>query len=218
MSRRPPPPLRLLTMALAVAAAFLLTLGYAASQSALGQSNVDLRVLGAPPLNWDPARIGDATSATVVAQVFDGLTILDPSNNVRPALASSWTVSDDGQHLDFTMRAGAKFSDGTAITAQDVVDSWFRVIDPVQPSPLVSLMSDVTGVNDVPRRQGRRSGVGLHAQGDHVLVDLAPAGHLLRQCHIVTIARRCAALDVRVVQRRQSPPTRLCPAPTSPPR
>ncbi len=127
MSRRPPSPQRLLTMALAVAAVVLLALGYTPSQSALGQSDVDLRVLGAAPLNWDPAHIGDATSATVVAQVFDGLTMLDPGNNVQPALASSWTVSDDGQHVDFTMRAGTKFSDGTAITAQDVVDSWFRL-------------------------------------------------------------------------------------------
>ena len=173
MSRRLPSPQRLLTIALAVAAVVLLALGYTPSQSALGQSDVDLRVLGAAPLNWDPARIGDATSATVVAQVFDGLTMLDPSNNVQPALASSWTVSDDGQHFDFSMRAGAKFSDGTAITAQDVVDSWFRLIDPSQPSPLVSLMSDVTGVNDYLAGKADRSGVGLHAQGDHVLVDLA---------------------------------------------
>ena len=173
MSRQPPSPQRLLTMALAVAAVALLALGYTPSQSALGQSDVDLRVLGAAPLNWDPARIGDATSATVVAQVFDGLTMLDPTNNLQPALASSWTVSDDGQHVDFTMRAGTKFSDGTTIAAQDVVDSWFRLIDPSQPSPLVSLMSDVTGVNDYLAGKADRRGVGLHAQGDHVLVDLA---------------------------------------------
>ena len=39
----------------------------------------------------------------MLAQVFEGLTTLDPDNNVQPALAASWTVSDDGQHIDFTL-------------------------------------------------------------------------------------------------------------------
>jgi ABC-type oligopeptide transport system substrate-binding subunit len=180
MSRRSLPPRRLLALALVVGTAVVAAVASAPAPAVRGQSDVDLRVLGAPPLNWDPAQIGDATSASVVAQVFDGLTVLDAGNNVQPALASAWKVSEDGRHVDFTMRGGIRFSDGSAITAQDVVDSWFRVIDPRQPSPLVSLLADVAGVNDHLAGRVDRSAVGLHAQADHVLVDLArPASYFV---------------------------------------
>jgi ABC-type oligopeptide transport system substrate-binding subunit len=145
-----------------------------------GQGSVDLRVLGSAPLGWDPARIGDTTSAAVVAQVFDGLTVLDPSNNIQPALATSWKVSDDGRHVDFTLRSGTKYSDGSPITAQDFVDSWFRLLDPLQPSPLVSLLSDVAGASDYLAGRVDRVAVGLRAEGEHVLVDLArPASYFV---------------------------------------
>jgi oligopeptide transport system substrate-binding protein len=167
-------------VAFAAAALLVVALPSGPAPSALGQSEVDLRVLGSAPLTWDPAHMGDATSAAVVAQVFDGLTMLDYNNNVQPALASSWTVSADGTHVDFTMRSDIKFSDGTPITAQDVVDSWFRLIDPQQPSPLVSLMSDVAGVNDYLAGRAQRTAVGLHAENGHVLVDLArPASYFV---------------------------------------
>jgi len=173
-------PTRFLVLVVAVAAVLIGALGSSPPQSALGQSDVDLRVLGSPPLNWDPAQIGDAGSATVVAQVFDGLTMLDPNNVIQPALASGWTVSDDGRHVDFTMRAGATFSDGSPISAQDVVESWYRLIDPRHPSPLVSLLSDVSGVNDYLAGRVDRDAVGLHAEGEHVVIDLArPASYFV---------------------------------------
>jgi oligopeptide transport system substrate-binding protein len=142
--------------------------------SVRGQSgNEALRVLGQPTLTWDPARAGDAGSAALLAQVFEGLTSLDSNNDVEPALAQSWTVSEDGRHIDFALRAGLEYSDGSPIAAQDVVDSWFRLLDPQRPAPLVSLLSDVAGVTDYLAGRAGRDAVGLHAQTDHILVDLA---------------------------------------------
>ena len=40
--------------------------------------------------SWDPARIGDATSAAILAQTWEGLTTLDANAQVRPALARDW--------------------------------------------------------------------------------------------------------------------------------
>ncbi len=98
---------------------------------------VDVVMAGSAPLTWDPAQVGDASSAAVVAQVWEGLTAFDPAAQVQPALAERWDVSEDGHRLTFTLRPGITFSDGTPITAQDVVDSWLRVIDPSTPGPLV---------------------------------------------------------------------------------
>lgn len=52
--------------------------------------------------------------------VYDALVYIDFAGNYHPELAESWTTSEDGLTWTFTLRAGAKFSDGTPVTAEDV--------------------------------------------------------------------------------------------------
>jgi ABC-type transport system substrate-binding protein len=131
----------------------------------------DLVVAGGSPVSWDPARAGDAESASVLAQVWEGLTAFDPTDQVRPALAQRWDVSDGGHRLTFTLRPGITFSDGSPITADDVVHSWLRVIDPLTPGPLSGLLSDVVGAAAYMAGQADASTVGIRAAGDTVVVD-----------------------------------------------
>ncbi|HUS21283.1 MAG TPA: ABC transporter substrate-binding protein [Aeromicrobium sp.] len=77
--------------------------------------------------------------------------------------------------MTFHLRPGIRYSDGSAIVAQDVVDSWLRLIDPAAPSPLASLLDDVAGATDYRRGAAEASGVGLRADGDNVVVDLRRA-------------------------------------------
>ena len=119
-------------------------------------------------------------SANVLAQVFEGLTAFDADSHVQPALADSWQASEDGSQITFHLRPGIAYSDGTPITSQDVVDSWLRLIDPQTPSPLVSLLSDVAGATEYQQGAVGSDGVGLHADGDQVVVDLKrPATYFL---------------------------------------
>jgi ABC-type oligopeptide transport system substrate-binding subunit len=143
--------------------------------SLVGQSNggVDARIGAAEPFTYDPAHAGDAGSANVIGQIFEGLTTFDADSNVRPALADAWQVSGDGQRITFHLRPGIEYSDGSPITAQDVVDSWFRLIDPETPSPLSSLLADVDGATEYQAGNVGRDAVGLHTAGDQVIVDLA---------------------------------------------
>ncbi len=61
----------------------------------------------------------------VFIYTFEGLTTIDGiSGDVVPALAESWTVSEDGKIYDFTLRPGLKWSDGEPLTADDVVFSY----------------------------------------------------------------------------------------------
>lgn len=138
-----------------------------------GAGGDEVTVLFGELHNLDPARQGDSGSAAVVAQVFESVTTFDPGLNVRPALAESWEFLDGGRRILFTMRPDGRFSDGTPITAEDVVRSWMRVIDPAGPSPLAGLFDDVegaidhrTGVNPDP------DAVGLRADGNTVEVRL----------------------------------------------
>src|SRR5579863_3243512 len=49
--------------------------------------------------------------------VFDGLTALDGSGTVRPALATDWASSDGDHRWQFHLRPAVRFHDGTLLTA-----------------------------------------------------------------------------------------------------
>lgn len=131
-----------------------------------------VRVFGWLPATYDPARQGDTGTASLLAQLFEGLTACDASLSVRPALADSWTVSRDGLTIAFHLRSGITFSDGTPITASDVVSSWLHVLDPRLAAPLASILDDVQGATAYREGRGSRSGVGVSASGDTVVVRL----------------------------------------------
>ncbi len=137
-----------------------------------GHATGVVRIAGWSPATYDPGMQGDAGTAALLAQVFEGLTALDASMHVQPALAQSWAVSQGGLQVTFHLRPGITFSDGTPITADDVVASWLHVLSPGHPGPLASLLDDVVGAIAYRQGQGPRSGVGIMAQGDAVIVRL----------------------------------------------
>lgn len=65
---------------------------------------------------------------------FDGLTRLNgETSELIPALAESWSVSDDGLVWTFKLRMGVKFHDGTPFNADAVVFSYERQRDKNHP-------------------------------------------------------------------------------------
>ena len=82
------------------------------------------------PRSFDPALSTDVPTGRAVGYVFEGLTRFSPDAQVEPALATSWTVSPDGRIWRFTLRKNVKFHDGSAFTAQHVIASFTRVLDP----------------------------------------------------------------------------------------
>jgi peptide/nickel transport system substrate-binding protein len=90
-------------------------------------------IVGRPAdaLSLDPGRVGDNESVEVVEQIFETLLTYDAAaREVRPGLASSWKVSDDGRVWTFALRQGIRFHDGTALDAAAVVFSLERQRDP----------------------------------------------------------------------------------------
>lgn len=163
-----------------VALGFVLVIAAAPGGTLAQEGTARLRIVGSAPFTWDPALAGDAGSASTLAQVFEGLTAFDADSHPRPALAAGWQVHDEGRQIVFTLRPGLAYSDGSPIAAQDVVDSWLRVIDPDRPGPLASLLADVAGATDYMAGRVGRAAVGLRADGDEVIVDFhRPATYFL---------------------------------------
>lgn len=166
---------------------------------------VDARIASSDVFTWDPARQSDSGTASVLAQVYEGLTTFDADSNVEPALARTWAIDDNGQRITFQLRPNLSYSDGTPINAQDVVDSWLRLIDPNNPSTLASLLADVQGATDYQQGKISADAVGLRADGDRVVVNLIhPASYFLA----VTASPSLAVVPPAIVnQIGSNPPT-----------
>jgi oligopeptide transport system substrate-binding protein len=168
-------------------------------------SGTGARIGSSDVFTWDPAGQSDSGTASVLAQVYEGLTTFDAQSNVQPALARTWQVDDSGQQITFQLRPGITYSDGTPIRAQDVVDSWLRLIDPKNTNALSSLLADVQGATDYQQGKVGRDAVGLHADGDRVIVALdRPASYFLA----VTASPSLAVVPPSMADRIASnPPT-----------
>jgi ABC-type transport system substrate-binding protein len=77
----------------------------------------------------------------VLTHMYDGLVRFNPLDGLQtiiPSLATSWEVSEDGLTYTFTLREGVTFHDDEPFTADDVVATFSRAIDP--PEGIVSVM------------------------------------------------------------------------------
>jgi len=82
----------------------------------------------------DPATALEGSVAIIARQMFDTLVqYRDASSDIEPGLATQWSVSRDGLAWTFRLRDGVRFHDGTPLTAQHVVESLARVIQPDAP-------------------------------------------------------------------------------------
>ncbi len=81
------------------------------------------------PATLDPHAVFDVPSQFVLLNAYDGLYRYQGNPpQLIPWLAEGHTTSADGLTWDFTLRAGAKFHDGSDITAEDVVYSFRRLL------------------------------------------------------------------------------------------
>src|SRR4051795_5816939 len=96
-----------------------------------------------PQVQWNP------DSYFVYRNIFDNMLTRDNDGKIVPQVASSWRQIDDST-TEFTLRADIKFHDGTPLTADDVVFSVKRIIDPALKSPQrdqFNKIVDATAVN-----------------------------------------------------------------------
>lgn len=160
---------RLTRMAAIVAAGLLVafTQGSSAPASAAGPP---LRYLAGGAGTLDPAFITSAADVQLLLQLYAGLTRLDETGEPYPSLASGWQVSDDGRTYEFTLRPDLEFSDGTALTADDVRRSWLRLLDPSTGSTAPDVLSVVEGATEAMAGTVEPDEVGIRAPDATTLV------------------------------------------------
>ncbi|MDB6022839.1 MAG: oppA [Pedosphaera sp.] len=92
-------------------------------------------VNGIEPETLDPALETGIADGRITSALFEGLTRNDPKTaEPIPGLAERWEISPDGRIYTFHLRTNLVWSTGEPITADDVVYSWIRALDPVTAS------------------------------------------------------------------------------------
>ena len=88
----------------------------------------------------DPAQVYEATGAMAVHAMYDTLVTFEGSDvsEPKPLLAESWESNADATEFTFTLRDGVTFSDGSELTAEDVVFSLNRLVN-LKGSPSVTV-------------------------------------------------------------------------------
>jgi peptide/nickel transport system substrate-binding protein len=97
------------------------------------------------PTTLDPLKAGDYGPCFVSSQLHDTLVRYSPEWKLGPGIAESWTQPDD-KTIVYAIRTDAKFWDGNPVTADDVVYSLSRHMDPKSGSIWGAFFSNVKSI------------------------------------------------------------------------
>nr|WP_269809091.1 ABC transporter substrate-binding protein [Enterovibrio nigricans] len=110
----------------------------------------------AEPKSLDPHAVTAVNDFRILMNLYEGLVqYKDGTLEVEPALAESWTVSEDGKTYTFKLRDGVKFHDGTPLTADAVKFNFDRMLDETHayhntgPFPLSFFFSSIENVEAI---------------------------------------------------------------------
>lgn len=72
------------------------------------------------PQTWDALATSRSADSEAIVNTYDGLVEYDNENEIKPALAESWEISEDGKTYTFHIRQGAKWVDAQGREVADV--------------------------------------------------------------------------------------------------
>jgi len=142
------------------------------------QGGVYQVALDSDPPTLDPAMITDTKSMACALQIFDGLVRFhsNSDDSIAPALAESWSISEDQKRYTFNLRTDARFhairfdaspqpdgkalrveteNKGRLVEARDVKYSFERVLDPGMHSPRTTVLETILGAREFMEGRAR---------------------------------------------------------------
>lgn len=98
------------------------------------------------PAFIDPYNLQESEGTQVGQAVFDSLVAFDPiTSELKPAAAASWDSNEDATVWTFKLVEGAKFHDGSDVTADDFKYAWERICTPSVASEISYHLGAVKG-------------------------------------------------------------------------
>ncbi|EPF1256577.1 ABC transporter substrate-binding protein [Klebsiella aerogenes] len=125
---------------------------------------------GNEPASLDPHKVESDVEFNIISDLFEGLVSVSPQGEIQPRLALKWE-NKDNLVWTFHLRPGITWSDGTAITAQDIVWSWQRLVTPTTASPYASYPGNmhIANARDISEGKQPPETLGVKALDDTTL-------------------------------------------------
>lgn len=121
------------------------------------------------PDSLDPLKGQFASSALLYKQLHAPLTEYSPGGGLAPGLANGW-FSDDGQTWTFRLNSGLVWSDGHPLTAEDVMWTARRAVDPLTGFADLGDFFAVVGAREALRGEVSPEAIGVEAPDPHTVI------------------------------------------------
>lgn len=116
----------------------------ARAQDATPVAGGTLRFAVDPAATIEPHQLNDDPGIGIVHQVGEMLVDTDIDGNLQPRLATSWEPVEGGNSWNVAIRQGVTFHNGQPMTADDVVATFKRLVDPDSGSSAVATFDFLT--------------------------------------------------------------------------
>ncbi|ACA19661.1 extracellular solute-binding protein family 5 [Methylobacterium sp. 4-46] len=135
----------------------------------------------ADPETLDPHRSSTLAEATILLDLFEGLTCYDAAGRIVPGAAESWTTSEDGLTWSFTLRPDGRWSNGDPVVAEDFLAGFRRILDPATGAKYANVLFPIRGAEAANRGAAPVERIGVAAPDPRrVVITLAqPTPYLL---------------------------------------
>ena len=118
--------------------------------------------LDSAPSTLDPQLASGTSEEILIKNLFEGLMRENAKGEIVKGAAKDYSVSSDGKTYTFTLRDGAKWSDGELLKSEDFIFAFERAVDPKNKAPNVSALYNIVGAKDIA--EGKKSdGLGVTA-------------------------------------------------------
>jgi oligopeptide transport system substrate-binding protein len=164
----------------AAAVAFAAPLGCSRGGARAPADDKVLRLaMAEEPPQLDSTRATDQVSNWVLGHVMEGLTRYGRNGEIVPGVAESWELGET--RAVFHLRANARWSDGSPVTADDFVFGWRTAVDPKTASEYAFIIYPVKNAEAISQGKLPVTALGVRARDPRTLeVDLErPTGIFL---------------------------------------
>ncbi|MGZ2442604.1 peptide ABC transporter substrate-binding protein [Sinorhizobium medicae] len=121
------------------------------------------------PQTLDQAHTSINIEEFILKDLYEGLTIYDAAGKIVPGAAETWELSDDGTVYTFKLRADAKWSDGSPVTAEDFAFSLRRVEDPKTAAEYANILFPIKNAEKVNKGELPVDQLGVKAVDEKTL-------------------------------------------------
>jgi oligopeptide transport system substrate-binding protein len=130
----------------------------------------------------DPHRPLSSADMEVAADLFIGLTAINAAGEIVPGCAQSWRVEAGGRRYRFKLQPGLLWSDGRVLSAEDVLSSLRRLLDPATGALLAYRYDAIRGAQAIRAGEASSTALGVRLEGaSDIVIELErPETDLLR--------------------------------------